>query len=168
MINAVDRLCPNCGLCCDGTLFADVELRADDDAKRLAKLGLSVKKKGRVKVAFKQPCACFDGKFCKIYGDRPKHCRLFECGLLKKVNVGEMKSNAALKRISRAKALLKEVQDLLAAFEGDDTCEALSERYAHAMASPMDLAVGCADRHGELMRAYGQWMSVAQHEFLAK
>jgi hypothetical protein len=165
-MNAVDKLCPNCGLCCDGTLFADVELRAGDDAKWLEKLGLSVKKKGRVKFAFPQPCACFDGTLCKIYGERPKHCRLFQCGLLKLVNAGEMKSSAALTRIAKAKAILKELRDLLASFEGDDTGAALSERYARAMESPMDFALGSADRHGDLMRAYAEWMTVVQKEFL--
>jgi len=167
-MNAVDQLCPQCGLCCDGTLFADVELRAGDDEKRLAKLGLSINKKGRIKFAFAQPCACFDGKLCKIYGSRPRHCQLFECGLLKKVTAGEMKSSKALKRISRAKAILKKLQDLLDAFEEDDESAALSERYARAMQSPMDLAAGHADRHGELMRAYAEWMAVAQKEFLSK
>ncbi len=31
-------LCPDCGLCCNGVLFADVELRAGDDAGRLKQL----------------------------------------------------------------------------------------------------------------------------------
>ena len=35
-VNGIEQLCPNCGLCCDSTLFADVELRAGDDARRLA------------------------------------------------------------------------------------------------------------------------------------
>ena len=46
-MSSIDQLCPNCGLCCDSTLFADVELRAGDDAKRLQKLGLTLAKKGR-------------------------------------------------------------------------------------------------------------------------
>src|ERR1041385_4460265 len=90
MSNGVSPLCPNCGLCCDSTLFADVELRKGDDAKRLAGLGLTIGKKGQGKLAFSQPCACFDGKFCTIYEARPKRCRTFECGLLKKVATDEI------------------------------------------------------------------------------
>ena len=165
-MNAVDQLCTQCGLCCDGTLFADVELRAGDDAKRLAKLGLPVKKKGRAKFAFVQPCACFGGRLCQIYRERPKHCRLFQCGLLKKVNAGEMKTTEALRKIAKAKALIGKVCNLLATFEGDNEDAALSERYAQAMHSPMDLTAGNTDRHGELMRAYGEWMKIAQKEFL--
>lgn len=165
-MNAVDQLCPNCGLCCDGTLFADVELRSGDDPKRLAALGLSLKKKGRVKVAFTQPCACFDGRLCKIYSDRPKRCRMFECGLLKKVNAGEMKASEALKKIAKAKVLVKKLGHSLGSFEGDDAGAALSERYATAMKRPVDLASGHEDRHGELMRAYAEWMIVVQRDFL--
>jgi uncharacterized protein len=166
MTNAVGELCPNCGLCCDGTLFADVELRASDDAKRLAKLGLSLKKKGRIKLAFTQPCACFDGKLCEIYGERPKHCRLFECGLLKKVNAGEMKASEALRKIAKVKVLVKTLGHLLEAFERDDAGAALSERYAAAMRLPVDLASGHEGRHGDLMRAYAEWMAVVQRDFL--
>jgi Fe-S-cluster containining protein len=166
-MNAVDQLCPQCGLCCNGALFADVELRAGDDAKRLAKLGLSLKKKGRVKLAFTQPCACFDGALCKIYSERPKHCRSFECGILKKVNAKEIKVSAALKKISKAKALIGKVCDLLATFEGDNDAVALAERYARAMGSPADLTAGSADRHGELMRVYAEWMIVARRDFLS-
>jgi len=167
-MDAVDQLCPNCGLCCDGTLFADVELRAGDDARRLVKLGLSLKKKGQIKMAFTQPCACFDGTLCKIYGDRPKRCRLFECGLLKKVNAGEMTAGAALKKISKAKALVKNVEDLLGTFASDDKGAALSERYAAAMNEPADLASGNADRHGKLMQAYRDLMEMVQKDFLRK
>jgi uncharacterized protein len=165
-MDAVDQLCPNCGLCCDSTLFVDVELRAGDNAKRLVTLGLSLKKKGRVKVAFAQPCACFDGKLCAIYSERPKRCRLFECGLLKKVNGGRMKADAALKKIAKAKELATRVKDLLGAFEGDDVGMALSERYARAMSEPMDLAKGSATRHGELMHAYENLVRVLQRDFL--
>lgn len=164
----IERLCPNCGLCCDSTLFADVELRPGDDAKRLAKLGLSLKKKGRVKVAFAQPCTCFDGKLCGIYDERPKRCRLFECGLLKKVETGDMKQGAALRKITKAKELAARVKDLLRTFDGDDEGMALSERYARAMSEPMDLAKGSAARPGDLMRAYGELMEVLQKEFLRK
>ena len=162
----VEQLCPNCGLCCDGTLFADVELRAGDNAKRLAKLGLSLKKKGRVKIAFAQPCACFDGTFCTIYSERPKRCRLFECGLLKKVDAGEMKAGTALKKIAEAKKLMKKVKDLLRAFDEDDEGMALSERYARAMSAPMDLSAENNGRHGKLMKVYGDMMKVLQRDFL--
>ena len=165
-MNTVDQLCPNCGLCCDSTLFADVELRVGDDAKRLVRLGLSLTKKGKTKLAFVQPCACFDGKFCGIYADRPKRCRLFECGLLKKVEAGEMNASAALKKISEAKALAKKVSDLLESLGQPTEKLALSKCYEQAMREPIDLAGDSAERRGELMLAVNDLMHLVQKEFL--
>jgi Fe-S-cluster containining protein len=163
----VDQLCPNCGLCCDSTLFADVELRAGDDPKRLTKMGLSIARKGRSKLAFAQPCACFDGKFCGIYADRPNRCRLFECGLLKKVQAEEISANAALKKISEAKALAANVRGLLHTLDQPHEKLALTKCYAQAMSQPIDLAdESGAERRGELMMAVNDLMHVLQRDFL--
>src|SRR5215469_15501515 len=137
-MNCVDQLCPNCGLCCDSTLFADVELRKGDDPERLTQLGLEVMQKTKTKLAFSQPCACFDGKFCKIYADRPKRCRLFECGLLKRVESGDLTAGAALKTISEAKSQAEKVRELLRQSGQRDERMALTHRYAEAMSAPVD------------------------------
>jgi Fe-S-cluster containining protein len=167
-MNAIDQLCPNCGLCCDSTLFADVELRAGDDAKRLAKLGLSLEKKGRSKLAFAQPCACFDGKFCGIYADRPKRCRTFECGLLKKVGDEEMSAGAALKKIAGAKILAGKVRELLRSLGEKNERLALTKRYAQAMSAPVDLSAleNDSELRGELMLAVNDLMRTLQRDFL--
>ena len=166
-VNGIDQLCPNCGLCCDSALFADVELRAGDDAKRLAKLGLTLEQKTKSKVAFAQPCACFDGKLCGIYQDRPKRCRLFECGLLKKVDAGELTAGAALKKISEAKRRAEKIRELLRSLGQHDERMALTHRYAEAMSAPIDLADAAgAERHGELMLAVNDLMTQLQRDFL--
>ncbi|HEY1662706.1 MAG TPA: YkgJ family cysteine cluster protein [Verrucomicrobiae bacterium] len=168
-MNSVEQLCPNCGLCCDSTLFADVELRQSDDATLLKKLGLSLHKKGKSKIAFAQPCACFDGKFCKIYEDRPKRCGLFECGLLKKVEAGKMTTNAALKKIRDAKALAGKVRELLDSSGQRDEKMALTKRYAETMSGPIDLSdETAADRRGELMMAVSNLMQILQRDFLSE
>ena len=80
-MNAVDRnkdgavgseasaqsLCLACGLCCNGVLFKDVELREGDDAAKLKSLGLPLEQLKR-KRRFPQPCAalCADNR-CRIY-----------------------------------------------------------------------------------------------------
>lgn len=168
MNNSVSQLCPNCGLCCDSTLFADAELQNGDDAKRLAKLGLSLKKKGRGKLAFAQPCACFDGTLCKIYNDRPKRCRTFECGLLKQVGAGEMNATVALKKISEAKILTGKVRELIRSLGGNDERLALTKRYAQAMSAPVDLSASENDSElrGELMLAVNELMRTLQRDFL--
>lgn len=167
-MKAIDQLCLNCGLCCDSVLFADVELRPGDDAARLAQLGLAIAKKGRRKLAFAQPCACFDGKYCKAYNERPRQCRLFECGLLKKVNAGKMKVESAVKTISEAKTLANHVRAMLRAFGLPPDRQAMSHCYSEAMSSPINLSRGDDDteRHGELMRAFGDLMRLLEKEFL--
>lgn len=163
----VDKLCLNCGLCCDSTLFADVKLRPDDDAKRLAQLGLALTRKGG-KSAFFQPCNCFGGIYCKIYHDRPAQCRAFECGLLKKVAEGGMSVDAALKKISRAKTLANRVRRLLRAFGQRPEEKPMAHCYSEAMTGPIDLSgdAGDAKRQGRLMQAFGDLMGLLEREFL--
>jgi Fe-S-cluster containining protein len=167
LADAVSKLCPKCGLCCNGVLFADVELRKSDDAKRLAELGLLLMKKGRHQ-AFTQPCACFDGTVCRIYADRPKRCRTFECGLLRRVQAGELDADAALKMIARARRQVETVCKLLRCTGTDDGRFALSQRYGRAMGEPVDLSGGKAsvELPGKLMTAYRDLMQTLQRDFL--
>ena len=166
--DAVSQLCPNCGLCCNGVLFADVELRAGDDAKQLKTLGLTLKIKGRAKLAFAQPCACFDGKFCSIYADRPKRCRTFECGLLKRVQDGRLATDSALGKIAQTKSQVEKVRGLLRELGQNDERLAMTKRYAQAMRAPMDLSdhETNSERRGELMLAVDGLMQQLQRDFL--
>jgi Fe-S-cluster containining protein len=163
----VSQLCPKCGLCCNGVLFADVELRKGDDVQRLAELGLSLEKKGRQR-AFAQPCACFDGKLCRIYKERPKRCRTFECGLLKRVQAGELGADAALETIAQARRQVKKVYELLRCVDSDDGQLALSQRYEWAMSGPVDLSgrKASAGLPGKLMTTYRDLMQTLQRDFL--
>jgi len=163
----VSQLCLNCGLCCNGVLFADVELRKGDDPQQLAELGLGLGRKGR-RLAFAQPCACFDGKLCKIYSQRPKRCRTFECGLLKRVQAGQLDAGMALKLIGQAKRQVQKVSKLLRRSGSDDERLALSHRYDQAMRKPVDLSAGniATALPGKLMSAYGDLMRRLQRDFL--
>jgi Fe-S-cluster containining protein len=166
--NPVAQLCPQCGLCCNGVLFADVELRKGDDAKRLTELGLSLMKKGRQR-AFAQPCACFDGRLCRIYAERPAYCRAFECGLLKRVQAGELGADGALKTIAQDKRQVEKVCKLLRRTGSNDGQLALSLRYERAMSGPVDLSGGKASAGlpGKLMTTYRDLMQTLQRDFLA-
>jgi Fe-S-cluster containining protein len=148
-------------------LFADVELRRGDDAKRLAELGLSLVKKDRHQ-AFAQPCACFDGELCRIHNERPKRCRTFECGLLKRVQAGELDADEALKTIAQAKRQVEKVCKLLRGTGSDDARLALSQRYARAMSGPVDLSAGKVStrRPGKLMATYRDLMLMLRGDFL--
>jgi Fe-S-cluster containining protein len=165
--NFVSQLCPNCGLCCNGVLFADVELRKGDDVQRLAELGLSLEKKGRRRI-FGQPCAGFDGKLCRIYAERPVRCQTFECGLLKRVQAGELGADAAVETITQAKRQVKKVCELLRQTGSDDKRLALSQRYERAMSKPVDLSGGKASAGlpGKLMTTHRDLMQMLQGDFL--
>jgi Fe-S-cluster containining protein len=163
----VSQLCPKCGLCCNGVLFADVELRKGDDVQRLVKLGLSLKKKGRQQ-AFVQPCACFDGELCRIYAERPKRCRTFECGFLKRVQAGELDADAALKMIAYARRQVEKVCKLLRYANSDDGQLALSHRYGRAMSEPVDLSgrKASVELPGKLMTSYRDLIQMLRQDFL--
>ena len=165
--NSVEKLCPNCGLCCNGVLFADVELRKGDDAGRLAELGLALGMKGS-KLAFVQPCSCFDGKLCGIYADRPRRCRTFECGLLKRVQDGELDADAALKTIAQTKRRVEKLRVMLRQLGQTDERLAMTKRYAAAMSAPIDLSDHETDseRRGELILAVDELMRQLQRDFL--
>lgn len=122
-------LCLHCGLCCDGTLFKDVELQAGDNAPALAALGLPLKHL-KTKVRFPQPCAalCTDLR-CRIYAGRPARCHEFECALFKAVADGRIKTAPALKLISATRQRAEKVRHLLRALGDHHEHVALSIRF---------------------------------------
>lgn len=111
-----DQLCLHCGLCCDGTLFRDVELQPGDDAEKLRALGLPIPlpKSGLPVLSFRQPCAglCAD-LACRVYADRPTRCREFECALFKEVALKKVALPAALKVIRQSRQMAEKVRRLL-------------------------------------------------------
>ena len=66
-----DTLCTRCGLCCDGTLFGDVELRGPREATRLAILGLDVDTDDADAELLALPCRGLRGTRCGVYAYRP-------------------------------------------------------------------------------------------------
>lgn len=164
---AVAQLCPACGLCCNGVLFGDVELRAGDDPRRLAALGLDLFRKGR-HLAFAQPCACFDGKLCGIYADRPKRCRTFECRLLQRTQAEEVTTVNALKKIQAARKQIEAVRRLVRKMGHTDERVPLNRRYVEVMEQPIDLAAGDQNQklRGRLMGAVEKLNQILERDFL--
>lgn len=99
--NLTDILCTKCGLCCDGTLFADVELAGASEATRLEAMGLEVEHPDAGESALLlQPCAALKGTRCSIYTHRPGCCRTFECRLLQEVKRGIVTVESAQEKIA--------------------------------------------------------------------
>src|SRR4051794_22507746 len=110
-----NALCLECGLCCNGVIFADVQLKPEDNEPRLRSLGLLfANQKSKLKSQkFTQPCTAFEGCRCRIYSDRPKYCREFECLLLKNVKAGQTDTPKALRIIRTALQRVTKVKNLL-------------------------------------------------------
>jgi len=125
-----NSLCLECGLCCDGVLFADVRLQPGDDADRLRALGLPAAKDSKSGFQkFPQPCPAFQQGRCRIYADRPMYCRGFECLLLQKVNDGRVETGVALRVIGAARRKAEAVKRLLRELGDGDERVALSVRF---------------------------------------
>jgi len=124
-----NSLCLECGLCCNGVIFADVQLRATDDAARLRALGLAFARKSKTGIEkFKQSCTAFGGCKCNIYSDRPGYCREFECLLLKGVKGGDVKADEARRVIRSALRQAETVKKLLRVLGETDETLALNKR----------------------------------------
>jgi hypothetical protein len=135
---AVAKFCPSCGLCCNGVLFADVKLQREDKPERIASLGGEPTRKGRT-FALPQPCACFDGKWCRIYSERPALCREFRCRVLLDVQEGRRTSDSAHRIIKGAKEQVQGVHALFSKLGCTRKDLPLTRRYSLLMSAPIDL-----------------------------
>ena len=123
--SAVAQLCLNCGICCNGVLFRDVELQPRDAVVKLTALGLPIKNR-----KFPQPCAALGADCrCRVYADRPKRCRDFDCALLQSVATGEVEVPAALRVIKQTLKRAGEVRKFLRELGDTTEHQPLSRRF---------------------------------------
>jgi hypothetical protein len=99
--NDGQALCQSCGLCCDGTLFAQVKLTSKDDVPLLRAAGIDVDSTAS-RPSFRLPCACHRDGLCHVYDRRPDKCASYRCRLLKRYESGEVSHAAALEIIAQA------------------------------------------------------------------
>ncbi len=121
MTKLTDTLCLQCGLCCNGVLFADVRKERNDASPLFNQYGPRVV----------QPCPAFSfgDCTCALYVGRPARCRKFECKQLMAVQTGKRTAAAALKKIQEAKKLSAQVEHLLADLDFNDARLPLSKRF---------------------------------------
>ena len=167
-------ICLACGLCCNGVIFADVKLQPGDDPAKLQSLGLplsfgsrqSQEAKSSSSIPpsalrtphFTQPCTAHDGCHCGIYPDRPRYCREFECKLLKSVQAGLTRSDAALGLIRTARRRADKVRRLLRHLGDTDEATALGVRFRRTTKRLEKLGL-----QGTKAEAYGQ-LTLAFHD----
>jgi Fe-S-cluster containining protein len=130
-----DILCTKCGLCCDGTLFADVELVGQAEVARLEIMGMEVEDERANIGLLSQPCAALRGTRCGIYAHRPKCCRVFECHLLQNAQVGAVTVERAMEQIADARDQIRQVRALLGRLGNRDESLPIRERCAETLAA---------------------------------
>ncbi len=130
-----DTLCTRCGLCCDGSLFADAELASGDEASALEVMGLEIEDddegEGGLLV---QPCGALKGRRCGIYPHRPNCCRTFECRLLQEVKRGMTGVERAKEKIAEGLRRIEHLKELAVHLGTGDERLPLKEHCAEALA----------------------------------
>ena len=130
-----DTLCTRCGLCCDGSLFADVELASGDEASALEVMGLAIEDadEGGGGLLL-QPCGALKGRRCSIYPHRPDCCRTFACRLLQEVERGTVGVERANEKIADVLKRIERVKELVVQLGTGDERLPLTEHCAEALA----------------------------------
>ena len=160
-----EMLCTRCGLCCDGTLFADVELAGRAEAARLEVLGLEIEDDDTSAPLLVQPCAALRGRKCGIYEHRPGCCRTFECRLLQDAQRGAVSVDSARATIAEALGLVRSAKTLLADLGRRDTRLPLSERASEAIAEGSEDGPA-GERRTELAATMARLSGLVRESFL--
>lgn len=98
-------VCVDCGLCCDGSIFEDVELKDVHEADSMEIMGLETEEE-EGKYLLVQPCNALSGTQCGLYPHRPECCRTFECHLLNRLKAGDITKTKALSIIQNIRTQL--------------------------------------------------------------
>ncbi len=104
-----EQLCVACGFCCDGTLFSVVTVSPGETAA-VSALAPTPRRDGTL--ASPMPCAQLEAHGCRLYAERPRTCRAYECLLFRALTEGEVPLPGALATVQRARALVFEVERL--------------------------------------------------------
>ena len=130
-----DALCTRCGLCCDGTLLADVELAGAGEISSLEALGMEVEEDDRAgRALLPLPCRALRGTRCSIYTHRPACCRTFECRLLQETRRGLVSIDQAQATIADARGRADHIRTLIATLGGRSRRLPLEERALETLA----------------------------------
>jgi hypothetical protein len=161
-----DTLCTRCGLCCDGTLFADVELSGRAEATRLAVLGLEVEDDESRGELLVQPCAALRGTRCSVYVHRPKCCRTFECALLQDARRGAVSPESARVHIAEALKLVRRGRALVAQLGEWDSKLPLAECAAEVLAGEVGADRTASAKRAELAATMSELAALIRKTFL--
>jgi Fe-S-cluster containining protein len=95
---SLEKLCLECGLCCDGTVFTHVALTSKE-ATRLQLPGV-----------LRQPCPQLgSNKHCGVYLQRPMGCSHFVCMLGRALEDGEVPLSEAVEKVREVQSLAQKL-----------------------------------------------------------
>lgn len=155
-----DALCTDCGLCCDGTFYGSVVVRAEE-TERLERVGLRVlPSEGACSMA--QPCTALRGRLCEAYADRPSACASYECELRKRVNAGACSLEEAREQIAVLRGLLSTIREGFEIPEGGSIWEKILTLEEPATAEGAALAVV---KYGPAIAAVGELLTLGRAAF---
>jgi Fe-S-cluster containining protein len=163
-----ETLCTRCGLCCDGSLFADVELTGRAEATRLEAMGMEIEDDDTSGAQLLQPCAALRGRRCTIYEHRPECCQTFECRLLQDARRGAVGVERAKEQIAEALKRIGRVKHLLAQLGQHDEHLPLGESCAEELAKDTDADPEVNRRRAELDAAMSSVERLIRKTFLAE
>lgn len=121
---SLSALCQQCGLCCDGTLFARVPV-TPSEAERLGILGIRTGTREDGSPVLPQRCGALKGRCCTAYEARPQTCRHYVCQLGTALQEGEVDFEEATAVVRGAH---ERMMALCCAAFGDDDWETLADR----------------------------------------
>jgi Fe-S-cluster containining protein len=99
-------LCTTCGVCCNGVMFAYVEVAPDE---------LRPETRRRLQVLdgekrFTLPCRGHAPEGCQVYEDRPQICRGYTCLLYEEHKASPVELDRKLRRVARVKELVASIR----------------------------------------------------------
>jgi len=161
MDKLTDTLCLQCGMCCNGVLFADVRPEPGDSSPLFHG--------GRARVT--QPCPAFNAATCAcaIYAEHPARCRKFECRQLLGVRAGTTTAEKALRQIRVARELVAEIEKLLTELGFNNKRLPLSRRFQRCQRAAENgkLPETQLDRLADLQLAVHRLTGLLAKEFYA-
>lgn len=107
----VSHLCTQCGLCCDGSLFEDLELMGEEESYHCESIGLMIDDSQDVPLLL-QPCPALKNGRCSVYDQRPQTCRDFYCGLAGRLQDQQVDIDSALNHVQSLKNIKSGVYEL--------------------------------------------------------
>lgn len=157
-----EQLCLACGMCCDGSLFDNVQLEKGEDRETVKSLGLPVKlSRAKAPIAFfRQPCRMLcDDLTCKVYTNRPNQCRSFECDVFKKMQAGSLPMESALRLVKQGKRKAERIRKLLRKMGCTDEKSSIGMRFRR-----MQRRVESGDVDYEMAEHFSE-LGLAVHQF---